>query len=383
MMDDRGPSVVVLRNVVRRYDGAAPPAVDGLSLTVDEGEILALLGPSGSGKTTALRLIAGFERPDAGEVWIAGRQVAGGVWVPPEARGVGMVFQDYALFPHLTAAENVAFGLHCLNWFDRSPRTEEVLDLVGMRDFAARYPHELSGGQQQRVALARALAPRPFAVLLDEPFSDLDADLRAHLRDEVVAILKQTGTSAIFVTHDQHEALLVGDRVGLLRDGRLEQVDTPEKIFHAPSSRFVAGFFGRADFVPATVTPLGLQTEIGLIPQRAPLAPDTPVEVLVRPDDVTVAAAADGTATVLRRLFGGSEVIYCVQLPSGRKIHSRQPHMAGLAPGARVAVTLTPGHVLTCFHDGRAVPVDAPGHAPDPDGGIRAARASGRSAPSR
>ncbi|MGH2374108.1 MAG: ABC transporter ATP-binding protein [bacterium] len=376
-MDAGGPSVVVLRDVVRRYDGATPPALDGLSLTVAEGEILALLGPSGSGKTTALRLIAGFERPDAGEVWIAGRQVAGGgVWIPPEARGVGMVFQDYALFPHLTAAENVAFGLHCLNWFDRSPRTDEALDLVGMRDFGARYPHELSGGEQQRVALARALAPRPFAVLLDEPFSDLDADLRAHLRDEVRGILKQTGTSAIFVTHDQHEALLLGDRVGLLRGGRLEQVDTPEGIFHTPRSRFVAAFFGRADFVPARVTPQGLKTEIGLIPQHAPLAPDTPVEVLVRPDDVTVAAAADGTATVLRRLFQGSEVIYCVQLPSGRNIHSMQPHTTGLSPGARVTVTLTPGHILTCFHDGHAV-AGAAGHrpeAPDPGARVPAAR---------
>ncbi len=371
MMEVGGPSVVVLRDVVRRYDAAAP-ALDGLSLTVAEGEILALLGPSGSGKTTALRLIAGFERPDAGEVWIAGRQVAGGgVWIPPEARGVGMVFQDYALFPHLTAAENVSFGLHCLNWFDRSPRTDEALDLVGMRDFAGRYPHELSGGQQQRVALARALAPRPFAVLLDEPFSDLDADLRAYLRDEVRGILKQTKTSAIFVTHDQHEALLLGDRVGLLCAGRIEQVDTPEGIFHNPRSRFVAAFFGRADFVPATVTPKGLETEIGLIPQHAPLAPDTPVEVLVRPDDVTVAADADGPGTVLRRLFQGSEVIYCVQLPSGRKIHSLQPHTAGLGPGARVAVTLTPGHILTCFHNGHAV-TEAADHRSDvSDSGAR------------
>lgn len=227
--DGSRPAVVVLRDVVCRYTGAGPAAVDGLSLSVAEGETVALLGPSGSGKTTVLRLVAGFERPDAGAVWIAGRPVAAaGVWVPPEARGVGMVFQDYALFPHLTAAENVAFGLHCLNRIDRSPRTDEVLDLVGMRAYAGRYPHELSGGQQQRVALARALAPRPFAVLLDEPFSNLDADLRAQVREEVRAILKQTGTSALFVTHDQEEALLLGDRVALIHEGRLQQVDTPE-----------------------------------------------------------------------------------------------------------------------------------------------------------
>lgn len=376
-MDVPGPSVVVLRDVVRQYDGAAPPAVDGLSLEVAEGEILALLGPSGSGKTTALRLVAGFERPDAGGIWIAGRRVAGaGAWIPPEARGVGMVFQDYALFPHLTVAENVAFGLHCVNWFERSPRTDEALELVGMRDFAGRYPHELSGGQQQRVALARAIAPRPFAVLLDEPFSNLDADLRAQVRDEVRAILKQTGISAVFVTHDQHEALLLGDRVGVMRHGRLEQVDVPEAIFHAPRTRFVAGFFGRADFVPATITLGGLETEIGLIPQNAPLAADTSVEVLVRPDDVKIAAAADGRGVVLRRLFQGGDVIYCVRLPSGRSVHSLQPHTTGLDPGTRVAVTLAPGHRLTCFRDGRALPTgDGDSGARQPDAGAADSRA--------
>lgn len=370
MMEGTGrPSVVVLRDVVRRYDGGAPAAIDGLSLDVAEGEILALLGPSGSGKTTALRLIAGFERPDAGGIWIAGRRVAGaGAWIPPEARGVGMVFQDYALFPHLTVAENVTFGLHCVNWFERSPRTDEALELVGMRDFAGRYPHELSGGQQQRVALARALAPRPFAVLLDEPFSNLDADLRGQVRDEVRAILKRTGASTIFVTHDQEEALLLGDRIGVLRHGRLEQVDTPEGIFHAPRTRFVAGFFGRADFVPGTVTARGLQTEVGLIPQHAPLPDDTLVDVLVRPDDVTISAAADGQGVVLRRLFQGADVVCCVRLPSGRTIHSLQPHTTGLGTGARVAVTLAPGHALTCFRDGRAVASDDQGsgsHPPD------------------
>ena len=356
MTETRRRPVVELRDVVRRYDGSAPPAVEHLSLEVAEGEILALLGPSGSGKTTALRLVAGFERPDAGVVWIAGRQVAGGgTWVPPEARGVGMVFQDYALFPHLTVVENVAFGLHCLDWFDRSPRTDETLRLVGMREFSGRYPHELSGGQQQRVALARALAPRPFAVLLDEPFSNLDTDLRSQIRDEVRGILKETGTSAIFVTHDQEEALLLGDRFGVLNQGRLEQVDTPEAIFHTPRTRFVAGFFGRADFVPARVTPTGLQTEIGMLSQQVPLAPDTPVEVLVRPDDVAIAASADGNGVVVRRVFQGGEVVYCVQLASGKTIHSLQPHTTGLGQGTRVTVMLAPGHPLSCFSNGQAV----------------------------
>ncbi|MDR7521460.1 MAG: ABC transporter ATP-binding protein [Armatimonadota bacterium] len=358
--------VVVLRGVVRRFDGT--PAVDQLSLEVDEGEILALLGPSGSGKTTVLRLVAGFERPDAGQIWIAGRQVAGGEWIPPEARGVGMVFQDYALFPHLTVAENVAFGLHCLLQMERAPRTEEVLRLVGMEAFAARYPHELSGGQQQRVALARALAPRPFAVLLDEPFSNLDADLRGQVRQDVRAILKTTGTSAIFVTHDQEEALLLGDRVAVINRGRLEQVDTPERIFHAPRTRFVAAFFGRADFLPARVTRRGLETEAGLVPQRLALqegSGDGDVELLVRPDDVAIAPASDGQGLVLDRLFLGPEIIYRVQLPSGRVVHSRQPHTATLGPGDRVAVRIVPGHPLACFRDGLAVPAEEDG-ADDP-----------------
>lgn len=348
---------VALRGATRRYhpDGAA--AVADLTLEIGEGEVVVLLGPSGSGKTTVLRLVAGFERPDAGEVHIVGRRVAGGeVWVPPEARGVGMVFQDYALFPHLTAAENVAFGLHCLQRIDRGPRVRQVLGLVGMLDFASRYPHELSGGEQQRVALARALAPRPFAVLLDEPFSNLDRDLRSQLREEVRAVLRHTGTSALFVTHDQEEALLLGDRVALLRDGRLEQVDPPERIFHAPRTRFVAAFFNRADFLPAAVTPAGLQTEAGLIPQRVGSAADGQVEVLVRPDDVALAASPDGQGVVVDRLFVGAEVIYRVRLPSGRHLHSLQPHTAGLGPGARVAVTVAPGHLLTCFVGDRAVP---------------------------
>ena len=348
--------MVILRGVTRQFDGANAPAVDALSLEVGQGEILVLVGPSGSGKTTALRLVAGFERPDAGQVWIAGRQVAGdGVWIAPEARSVGMVFQDYALFPHLTVSENVAFGLFCFHRFERAPRSRDVLEMVGMLEHADRYPHELSGGQQQRVALARALAPRPFAVLLDEPFSNLDAHLRAQLRDEVRTILKETGTSAIFVTHDQQEALLLGDRVAVLNHGRLEQAGTSEAVFHAPRTRFVAAFFGRPDFVPATVSPRGLETELGLVPQLVALPAGAAVEVLVRPDDVAIAPSPGGRGVVKRRLFHGGSVTYCVQLPSGRTIHSHQPHTLRIDLGSRVDVIIEPGHALTCFHEGRAV----------------------------
>jgi iron(III) transport system ATP-binding protein len=347
---------VVLAGVTRRFDTTSPPAVDELSLEVGPGEIVVLVGPSGSGKTTALRLVAGFERPDAGQVWIAGRPVAGnGVWIPPEARSVGMVFQDYALFPHLTVAENVAFGLYCFHRFERGPRTRAVLELVGMSPHADRHPHELSGGQQQRVALARALAPRPFAVLLDEPFSNLDAHHRAQLRDEVRTILKQEGTSAIFVTHDQQEALLLGDRVAVLNHGRLEQVGTSEEVFHTPQTRFVASFFGRPDFIPAIVTPRGLETELGMVRQSVALPAGAAVELLVRPDDVAIAPSPAGRGVVKRRLFQGGSVLYCVQLPSGRTIHSHQPHTLRIAPDARVDVVIEPGHALTCFLDGRAV----------------------------
>jgi iron(III) transport system ATP-binding protein len=369
--DNGRPPVVALRAVTRRFTEGGPAAVDRLTLDVAPGEILALLGPSGSGKTTLLRLVAGFERPDDGEVWIAGRRVAGGgAWVAPEARGVGMVFQDYALFPHLTVAENVEFGLHCVLAAERGPRTTEVLDVVGMRAFASRYPHELSGGEQQRVALARALAPRPFAVLLDEPFSNLDADLRRQVREEVRGILASAGISAVFVTHDQEEALMLGDRVAVINDGRLEQVATPEEVFHAPRTRFVAGFFGRADFLPARVTARGLETEAGLVPQGvAPVAPgDGHVDLLVRPDDVTISASPDGTAVVLERVFAGSEIIYRVQLPSGRVLHSRQPHTVELRRGARVAVRVAPGHALACFKDGVALAVEAAATpAPEPE----------------
>ncbi|MDR7543833.1 MAG: ABC transporter ATP-binding protein [Armatimonadota bacterium] len=352
--------MISLRQVWRHFAGGEAPAVADLSLDVGRGEVLSLVGPSGSGKTTVLRLIAGFERPDAGEVWIAGRQVAGpAAWVPPEARGVGMVFQDYTLFPHLTVAENVAFGLHCVLAAERRPRTAEVLRLVGMEGYASRYPHELSGGQQQRVALARALAPRPFAVLLDEPFSNLDADLRAQVREDVRAILGATGTSAVFVTHDQEEALLLGDRVALIRQGRLEQIDTPEAIFHAPKTQAIAAFFGRADFLAAAATADGLLTEAGLLPQRvaAPQGggPDGRLEILVRPDDLHISPSPDGQGTVVDRLFVGADIIYRVRMPSGRVVHCRQPHTARLERGARVAVRLAPGHLLACFKDGEAV----------------------------
>jgi iron(III) transport system ATP-binding protein len=222
-------ALLTLSRVTKRYGPRGTPAVEELSLAVEPGEILALLGPSGCGKTTTLRLIAGFETLDAGEITIGGRVVgrAGDPGVPPEERGVGVVFQDYALFPHLTVADNVAFGLTRLPRDERARRVAEILELVGLTAFRARYPHELSGGQQQRVAAARALAPAPAVLLLDEPFSNLDADLRAQMRDEVEKLLRETGTTAIFVTHDQEEAFTIADQVGVLHAGHLAQLAPP------------------------------------------------------------------------------------------------------------------------------------------------------------
>jgi iron(III) transport system ATP-binding protein len=334
--------------VSKRYAPDQPPAVDGLSLTADQGEILALLGPSGCGKTTTLRIIAGFEAPDTGTVTIRGEVMAGsGRSVPPEERGVGIVFQDYALFPHLTVAENVGFGLKRLDRPSRRDRVAQILDLVGLGSFAGRYPHELSGGQQQRVAVARALAPAPALMLLDEPFSNLDADLRAQMREEVEKILRSTGTTAIFVTHDQEEAFTLADRVGVLNQGRIEQLAAPEDIYHHPASQFVAEFVGAADFLPGLVTNEGIVTELGVFGNVDALEIGAKIEVMIRPDDITFVPEREGTGVLVRRYFRGSETLYCIRLPSGRRVHSSQPSASMFPTGMRVRAEAHVLHVVT------------------------------------
>jgi iron(III) transport system ATP-binding protein len=332
-MTPRPPAI--LCQELRRNFGEIS-AVRGVSLAVEEGRLLALLGPSGCGKTTMLRLIAGFETPDQGRIEIGGQTVADGrLSVPPEARRVGMVFQDYALFPHLTVEANVAFGL------DRSPlrepRLREVLALVGLEAVRGRLPHELSGGQQQRVALARALAPSPRVILLDEPFSNLDAALRDRVRREVRHILRQAGVTAVFVTHDQEEALSLADEVAVMMEGRLLQVDRPERLYRRPNSHVVAGFLGDANFLPADAR--GEAADSALGPLHLMEAACGPVEVMVRPEDTLVEADPAGPGVILEREFFGHDQRLLVGLDSGLRVKARTVGCCrGLHQGVRVRV---------------------------------------------
>jgi iron(III) transport system ATP-binding protein len=346
-----------VQNLTKQFTSEGLPAVQDVSFSLSRGEILALVGPSGCGKTTTLRLIAGLEQPEAGQVILDGKVVTKDQYlVPPEKRNIGMVFQDHATFPHLTVFENVAFGLNGQPREAVRRETASMLKLVGLEGLAGRYPHELSGGERQRVALARALAPRPIVILLDEPFSNLDADLRAQIREEVRAILKGIGATAVFVTHDQEEALFIGDRLAVFNQGRLEQIGTPEAIFHTPATRFVAEFMGHTDFLPGEVTGQGILTEIGLLVQETGLPPGEKVELAFRADDVAFRPREGAGSLVLARHFKGALNIYRLRLPSGQLVHALQPHTRIYPPGTRVEVVADPGHQLACFYQGRAVP---------------------------
>lgn len=339
-------AVLVLDGVTKRYGDVA--AVRDLALVARDGELLTLVGPSGCGKSTTLRLVAGLERPDDGEISIGGELVAGKrAWRPAERRPVGLVFQDHALFPHLTVAGNVAFGLDRWSADRRRARLADILELVQMSSLAGRYPHELSGGEQQRVALARALAPEPAVVLLDEPFSNLDRNLRAQIRADTVAVLRATGTTCVLVTHDQHEAMAVGDRVVVMHHGRIEQVDVPGAVFHLPANRFVATFMGDADFLPGRRDGADFHTEAGPVAAPAGLPSGQRGEVMLRPHEVSLHPHGGGAGggRVVAAEFQGGFYLYTVELPSGRRLRSLQPHTTTWPVGSTVAVELTPGHV--------------------------------------
>jgi iron(III) transport system ATP-binding protein len=349
----RTASVLTLNGIGHRYGARA--TVDHLDLSLAAGAICCLLGPSGCGKTTVLRCIAGFERVSEGDIRIDDTVMSSPTrHVAPEHRRIGMVFQDYALFPHLDVERNVGFGLR--GAADDGERVRQLLATVGLSVVAQRYPHELSGGQQQRVALARALAPRPRLLLLDEPFSNLDVDLREQLAAEVRAVLKASGTTAVFVTHDQNEAFAMADEIAVMADGRIQQRDSAYNLYHRPANRFVADFIGQGVFVDGTVIdPHRLHIEIGEVRasesiryanDATPCPPGSHVDVLLRPDDVVHDDASPVRAVVLHKAFRGAEILYTLQLASGTRVLSMVPSHHNHRLNEAIGIRLDLDHMI-------------------------------------
>jgi len=349
-------TLLSLANVAQSYGGKA--VLNDLEFALEAGEIGCLLGPSGCGKTTALRLVAGFETLQRGEIAIGGETVANnGFALPPEQRQVGLIFQDYALFPHLSVEANVGFGLDKLPRAEREHRIGEMLRLVGLTREARRYPHQLSGGQQQRVALARALAPKPRLLLMDEPFSNLDVELREKLSIEVRDILKAEGITALLVTHDQHEAFAMADKIGVMNDGVIEQWDTPYQLYHQPRTRFVADFVGEGVLLPGrVVSDSRVEIELGLLEGVTAAACDggscmvygqgAAVNVLLRPDDILHDDTSSLTAIIERRAFRGADFLYTLRLKSGRTVLALVPSHHDHAIGEAIGIRLTVDHVV-------------------------------------
>jgi iron(III) transport system ATP-binding protein len=358
--------VLSVQQLTKAFGPSAAPVVQDVSFDVADGEIFAVLGPSGCGKTTTLRCVAGFERATAGTVAMQGCTLSGpDVHVPPEERGVGIVFQDYALFPHLTVLENVAFGLQTGTEAERTERAREALDMVGLGSFEDRRPQHLSGGQQQRVALARTLAPEPNLILLDEPFSNLDALLRQETRQEVRQLLKDRGMSAVLVTHDQEEALSFADRLAVMRSGQIDQVGTPEDVYYRPRTLFVAQFLGRTNLLLSQAAGAEADTPLGSV--RLDREAEGTVLVSLRPEHLTLAApeAADGPiGTVVGRAFKGHDITYRVNC-EGNEYLVHTDNRVSYEPGDTVAVqSLEPAVVL----ESRSTPADVPtGATPEPE----------------
>ena len=345
--------VLQLHNLRHRY--GARDTFGGFELALQAGSICCLLGPSGCGKTTVLRCIAGFERVTEGSIRVADALVSSAaLHTAPERRRIGMVFQDYALFPHLNVARNVGFGLSDPK--AARARVAQLLEMVGLAGVALRYPHELSGGQQQRVALARALAPAPKLLLLDEPFSNLDVELREQLAIEVRAILKATGTTAVFVTHDQNEAFAMADEIAVMNDGLIQQHGSAYDLYHRPANRFVADFIGQGVFVDGTVLDahrlrielgeVASATPIHLAGATAPPAPGSRVDVLLRPDDVLHDDASPLQARVLQRAFRGAEILYTLETQGGARVLSLVPSHHNHRLNEAIGIRLEMDHVI-------------------------------------
>jgi iron(III) transport system ATP-binding protein len=342
-----------LKNIECRYQGR--PVVQDLSMHVKKGSLVCLLGPSGCGKTTVLRAIAGLEDVTSGEILLSGKTVSSkGMTLPPEKRHIGMVFQEYALFPHLNVEDNVAFGLRNQSSNELREKVRRILKIVGMENVGQRFVHELSGGQQQRVALARALAPEPELILLDEPFSNLDIDLRERLSLEVRDILKDQDITGILVTHDQHEAFAIGEHIGVMENGRILQWDTAYNLYHEPANRFIADFIGQGEFLAGKLlAPDVLETEAGIIKgNRAFLWPEgTTVDVLLRPDDIIPDNNSELRAEIIDKAFKGAEIMYTLRLPTGGTVLSLFPSHSDHGIGEQVGIRIAADHLIAFPHE--------------------------------
>ncbi|ELR96842.1 ABC transporter ATP-binding protein [Gloeocapsa sp. PCC 73106] len=350
-------AILTVDQVTKKFSSQHQPVLKNISFSLGEGELLGLLGPSGCGKTTLLRIIAGFDQPSSGAIALKGSLIADGQFsLPPERRNTGMVFQDYALFPHLTIEDNIAFGLktrsQSLSLGEIKKRVKETLVLVGLSGLEKRYPHQLSGGQQQRIALARALAPKPSLILLDEPLSNLDVQVREILRHEIRNILKAAGISGIFVTHDQEEALAVSDKIAVMHQGKIEQLASPEEVYSEPASRFVAEFVTQANFLPATKKGSYWETEIGNwsieIAKNAQWSEQA--DLMLRQEDIQLKPEQNAPLIIAERHFLGREYRYCLETRSGKRIHALTPLNTNLSVGTQVQLSI-PDRSLRIFPD--------------------------------